>query len=319
MGTAEPRDVLIIGGGLAGLSAAIYLGRSRRNTLLVHSNRSMAKWEADVQNYLGFPDGVDGNELLRRGQAQATRFQVDMVEDEITSLSAGADGMFRAKGQSEVYTAKRVLLATGLTHLPPDIQGARECLGKSLFFCKDCDAFRVQDKRIVIIGHSNEAADYALAMLAYSPSVMLATNGRPPRWDGLRAEWLAEYHIMIRQEAICMVDHEEGRLRGLTFEQGEELLVDAVFTSRGDVFHSELAEEAGAALDAMGQVVVDADMKTSVKGLYAAGCLTPANCQLIIAAGQGATAAQAINRDLFEENLREHCLPCFTPGSSSPR
>jgi thioredoxin reductase (NADPH) len=279
----------------------------------------MAKWEADVQNYLGFPDGVDGNELLRRGQAQATRFQVDMVEDEITSLRAGAEGMFRAKGQSEVYTAKRVLLATGLTHLPPDIQGVRECLGKSLFFCKDCDAFRVQDKRIVIIGHSNEAADYALAMLAYSSSVMLATNGRPPRWDGLRAEWLAEYHIMIRQEAICMVDHEEGRLRRLTFEQGEELLVDAVFTSRGDVFHSELAEEAGAALDAMGQVVVDADMKTSVKGLYAAGCLTPANCQLIIAAGQGATAAQAINRDLFEESLREHCLPCFAPGSSSPR
>lgn len=317
MSTVELLEVLIIGGGPAGLSAAIYLGRSRRNTLLVHSNRSMAKWEADVQNYLGFPDGVDGNALLRLGQAQAKRFQVDMVEDEITALTIGADGMFRAKGQSALYTAKRVLLATGLTHLPPDIQGVRECLGKSLFFCKDCDAFRVQDKRIVIIGHSNEAADYALAMLAYSPSVMLATNGRVPRWDADHAEWLAEYHIMIRQEAICMVDHKEGRLRALTFAQGEEWLVDALFTSRGDVFHNELAEEAGAALDASGQVTVDSDLKTTVRGLYAAGCLTPANCQMIIAAGQGATAAQAINRDLFEESLREHRLPCFEQPEDS--
>jgi thioredoxin reductase (NADPH) len=168
----------------------------------------------------------------------------------------------------------------------------------------------VQDKRIVIIGQSNEAAGYALAMLAYSPSVMLATNGKPPRWDADYAAWLAEYRLAVRQERICAVDHQEGQLRALTFEQGEELEVDAVFTSRGDVYHSALAQQAGAALDATGQVIVDSDLNTTVKGLYAAGCLTPANCQMIIAAGQGATAAQAINRDLFEESLREHRLPC---------
>jgi thioredoxin reductase (NADPH) len=204
-----------------------------------------------------------------------------------------------------------LLLATGLTHLPPDIPGVRECLGKSLFFCKDCDACRVQDKRIVIIGTHNDAADYALAMLDYSPSVMLATNGTPPSWDAEHAAWLDEHRIMIRQERICEVAHQDGLLRAVTFAQGEELVVDAVFASRGDVFHSALAEQAGAALDATGQVIVDADLNTTVKGLYAAGCLTPANCQMIIAAGQGATAAQAINRDLFEESLREHRLPCF--------
>jgi thioredoxin reductase (NADPH) len=316
MSTIEPQEVLIIGGGLAGLSAAVYLGRSRRKTLLVHSNRSMAKWETDVQNYLGFPDGIDGNELLRRGEAQVKRFQVTMVEDDIHALHTDREGIFRATGQTGQYSALRVLIATGLTHLPPDIPGVKECLGKSLFFCKDCDAFRVQGQRIVIIGHSNEAADYALAMLLYSPSVVIATNGNRPRWDSAHAAWLGEYRIRIREERICKVDQTNGQLRALTFQQGDELVVDAVFTSRGDVYHSELAEGAGAALDSTGQILVDSDLKTTVPGLYAAGCLTPANCQMIIAAGQGATAAQAINRDLFEESLREHCLPRFSQPMS---
>lgn len=320
----EPQiqEVLIIGGGLAGLSAAVYLGRSRRDTLLVHSDRSMAKWEADVQNYLGFPDGIDGNELLRLGRAQVTRFHVGIVEDEISSLEKIKDGTFRAQGRESTYAAKRVLIATGLTHLPPDIPGVKDCLGKSLFFCKDCDAFRVQGRRIVIIGHGNEAVDYALAMLLYSPSVMIATNGNEPRWDGDRAAWLTEYRIMIRRERICRVEHDGGHLQGFAFEQGEQVAVDAAFTTRGDIYHSDLAEEAGASLDNQGEIIIDVHLQTTVPGLYAAGCVTPANCQMIIAAGQGATAAQAINRDLFEESLREHRLPCFSetcPGTAAGR
>ncbi|MBA2485469.1 MAG: NAD(P)/FAD-dependent oxidoreductase [Nitrospira sp.] len=311
MPKTELHDVLIIGGGLAGLSAAVYLGRSRRDTLLVHSNRSMAKWEADAQNYLGFPEGIDGNELLRLGQAQVTRFHVGLVEDDIASLKKIGDGTFRAQGGLHTYAARRVLVATGLTHLPPEIPGVKDCLGKSLFFCKDCDAFRVQGQRIVIIGHGNEAADYALAMLLYSPSVIIATNGTEPHWDADHAGWLSEYRVLVRRERICEVKHEEGQLQGFTFDQGERISVDAAFTTRGDIYHSGLAEGAGASLDDSGEIIIDAHLNTTVPGLYAAGCVTSANCQMIIAAGQGATAAQAINRDLFEECLREHRLPCF--------
>lgn len=303
-------EVIIIGGGLAGLSAAIYLGRSQRETLLIHTNRSMAKWEADVQNYLGFPEGIDGEDLLARGMEQVVRFEVAVIEDDIRSLTLDGD-TFCLSGAGTVYRARRVLLATGLTHLPPEIPGVRECLGQSLFFCKDCDAFRVQGKKIVIIGGNNEAADYALAMLLFTSNVMICTNGRTPRWDTDHAGWLEEYAVPIRHDRIRSVLHDNGQLTAFIFEQGGPVHVEGAFTTRGDVYHTNLAESAGAKLDEDGQVIVDHYLQTTVPGLYAAGCVTPANCQMIIAAGQGAIAGQAINRDLFDESLKRHALPRF--------
>ena len=301
-------DALIVGGGPAGLSAAIYLGRSRRRTLLIHSAHSMAKWEKDVQNYLGFPDGIEGQDLLKRGLVQIRRYKVEVIEDTVQFVRP-AGAYFELVGNTQHYQAKRVLLATGLTHLPPDLEGVRECLGHSLFFCKDCDAYRVQGKRIVIIGHNVEAAEYALAMLLFTSRVMICTNGTEPTWSADHHRWIDEAAIPVRISRITALKHEKGGIRALSFESGAEILLDAAFTTRGDVVHNALAESAGAELDRDGQVVVDACMRTSVPGLYAAGCLTPANCQMIIAAGQGATAGQAINRDLFEESLRTNRLP----------
>ncbi|MGC3974413.1 MAG: NAD(P)/FAD-dependent oxidoreductase [Nitrospira sp.] len=312
---AKDWDVIIVGSGPAGLSAAVYLGRSQRRTLLLHSGHSMAKWELDVQNYLGFPDGIAGTDLLDRGLRQARRFGAEVIEDTLMSLRVG--DLFRLEGRETSYEAGRVLLATGLTHLPPDIPGVKECLGRSLFFCKDCDACRVQGRRIAIIGWNNEAAEYALGMLAFSSSVKVCTNGREPEWDTTHAGWLNEYGVSVSPPRICTVDHDGGLIKSFTLESGELLEADAAFTTRGDVAHNRLAAQAGAALNEEGQVVVDPCMQTSVPGLYAAGCLTPANCQMIIAAGQGAIAGQAINRDLFEESLRRHALP--TRGSTTDR
>ncbi len=308
----KPREVIVIGGGLAGLSAAIYLGRSRRDAMLIHSDRSMAKWEGDVQNYLGFPDGIAGPAILERGRRQVKRFGVEILADEVQALRKDEE-IFHVIGKAQSYSAKRVLVATGLTHLPPEIAGVRECLGVSLFFCKDCDAYRVQGKRIVIIGHNNEAADYALAMLLFSPRVLIATNGHDTTWDRTRANWIEEYRIALRKDRITAVEHEKGHIHAVTFGQ-DRIDAEAAFATRGDVTHAALLEKLGAKLDPEGYVVVDTCLRTSVPGLYAAGCVTPANCQMIIAAGQGATAAQAINRDLFDDSLKTHALPRFPIG-----
>ncbi|MDQ6808872.1 MAG: NAD(P)/FAD-dependent oxidoreductase [Verrucomicrobiota bacterium] len=301
------REVIIIGGGIGGLSAAIYLGRAQRDTLVIDSGHSMAKWEPTVENYLGFADGIDGEELLRRGQKQAERHQVEFTQDEITEVTSGEE-FFTLRGKKDVYSARRILLATGIFHLPPDIPGVKECLGHSMFFCKDCDGFRVQEKRIAICGSNAEAVEYALGMLLYSSCVIIATNGEKIRWGPRHAEWIAEYEIPVYTDRIRDVEHRDRKILGLTLENGPEVKIDNIFTTRGDIFHTELAEQLGAKLDEDGQIEVDHCMHTSVPRLYAAGCVTPANCQMIIAAGEGAAAAQSINRDLFEESLKNHSL-----------
>ena len=299
-------DAVIVGGGVAGLSAAVYLGRSRRKALLVDSGQSMARWEPLVENYLGFPEGLSGKALLDRGRAQAKKFGVCTVDDRIARIRKEGE-TFLLEGGS-IYRSIRVLLATGLTHLLPDIPGADRCLGNSVLFCKDCDAFRVRGKRIAIYGRRNEAARYALAMLAFSPTVTILTDGREPAWDHSWQEALDEYRLPVCRDPVKELEHRGGRLGAVVFQDGR-IPLDALFATRGDVYHTALAEGLGAEEDDEGQLIVDGDMRTTVPGLYAAGCVTPANCQMIIAAGQGAAAAQAMDRDLFDETLRGHKLP----------
>jgi thioredoxin reductase (NADPH) len=306
----QTREVIIVGAGMAGLSAAIYLGRAQRDTLVIDSGRSMAKWEPVVENYLGFADGVAGEDLLKDGRRQAERHDVKFVEDEVQEITSDESAFF-LRGKEETYRARRLLLATGIFHLPPEIPGVHECLGHSMFFCKDCDGFRVREKRIAIIGSNDDAVEYALGMLMYSACVMVATNGEEPRWTEQHAQWLEEYEIPVHTAKIHDVEHRKRKITALRFEGDREVKIDYIFTTRGDVFHTALAEQLGAKLDEQGQLVVDDKMRTTVPRLYAAGCVTPANCQMIIAAGQGATAAQAINRDLFEEGLENHSLRRF--------
>ncbi|MGI8890245.1 MAG: NAD(P)/FAD-dependent oxidoreductase [Chthoniobacterales bacterium] len=310
MDKSDRREAIIIGGGIAGLSAAIYLGRAERDTLLIDAGHSMAKWEPEVQNYLGFPDGVGGEELLKYGHRQASHYKVDFAKDEIKSVARRKEGFF-LRGRRRTYRTRRLLIATGIFHLPPRIPGVKECLGHSMFFCKDCDGYRVRGKRIVICGANDEAVEYALGMLHYSPCVIVATNEDKPRWSRKHAALLKKYEIPVHDKKITGVDHCGCRVRGLRFKGGSEVKIDCIFTTRGDIFHTKLAEALGAKLDSEGQIEVDHCMRTSVERLYAAGCVTPANCQMIIAAGQGAAAAQAMNRDLFKESIATHSLRRF--------
>ncbi len=310
MNRPRKAQVIIIGGGMAGLSAAIYLARAKRQTLVIDNKTSMARWEPDVQNFLGFPSGISGSELLERARKQVRRYGARIIPDHIHAASAGKR-CFRLKGEKGFYTCERLVLATGIFHIPPDIPGVEPCLGHSMFFCKDCDGFRVQGQTVAIYGFTNEAVEYALGILLYSPRVLLVTVGRKPQWSKNHERWIREYKIPVCCDSVVNVRHTKGQIRSLQFHDGHEVQTDALFTTRGDIYHNKLALELGAQVDTEGEIRVDADMRTTIPGLYAAGCVTPANCQMIIAAGQGATAAQAINRDLLNRSLATHSLRRF--------
>ena len=306
----QPWDTIIIGGGIAGLSAAIYLARAKRRTLVIDNGKSLAKWATDVENYLGFPKGIAGEELLSLGGKQARHFGAEFVEDLIGELRHAPSNVFQAVGQQEVYEARRVLLATGIYHLPPEIPGARDCLGQSMFFCKDCDGLRCEGMRIGIFGWNNEAVEYALGMLLYSPCVFIFPNGHEPGWSAQHQQWIQEYEIPVYPEPVVDLHHKKGAVEWLEVKSGARVELDALFTTRGDIYHNKLAHQLGANTRD-GEVLVNECMETTVRGLYAAGCVTPSNCQMIIAAGEGAKAGQAINRSLFEESLQTHSLHRF--------
>jgi thioredoxin reductase (NADPH) len=278
-----------------------------RDVVVVDAGHSMAIWEPEVQNYMGFPEGISGTELLEKGREQAKMFGAELVEDEVLDVQ-GECGSFALTGRRGVIRAKRVLLATGIFHLPPDIPGVKPCTGKSMFYCKDCDGYKVKGKRLAIVGAIDDAVEYALGMLAYSPSVLIATNGEIPHWDEQHQTWLEEYEIPVFTGRVEEVEHDDGLIHSLRFEGGRRVAIDYLFTTRGDMYHIALAKELGVEVSEEREIVVSPKLETSVRGVYAAGCVTPANCQMIIAAGQGATAAQAINRDLFEESLERHTL-----------
>ncbi len=315
------REVIIVGGGLAGLSAAIYLGRALRDVLMIDAHESLAIWEPEVQNYLGF-EKIDGRELLNRAREQALHYGAEIIREEVDQARKAGD-VFHLKAKKSAFEARRVLLATGVYHLPPRIPAVDEGGGKSMFFCKDCDGYRVQGKRVIIAGSNDDAVDYALGILMFTDSVVLLTNGEVPRWDADHERWLREYQVPIHVEKIVHVEHREGCISSVTLANSQRLAADCLFTTRGDVCHNYLARQLGANLDCNGQVIVDHEQRTSVPGLYAAGCVTPANCQMIIAAGHGATAAQSINRDLFEESrrngsLRDHRARQVARGNTEP-
>jgi thioredoxin reductase (NADPH) len=302
MNESVKAEVIIVGGGIAGLSAAIYLGRAKRDTLVIDAGKSMARWEPDVENFLGFPNGISGEELLSRARQQARRYHVKFARDQVISART-RNRKFFLRSEKRHYTCRRLLLATGIFHIPPDIPGVKPCLGHSLFFCKDCDGYRVQNRSIAIYGWRNETAEYALAMLAYTKRVVIVTDGHKPRWNRRHKDWLRHRGIPVYRKTIRDVRHRRGQLQALVFRDEVNLAIEGLFTTRGDIYFSKLAEGLGAKVNRAGEIVVSGNMRTTVEGLFAAGCVTPANCQMIISAGQGASAAQAINRDLFEEAL----------------
>ena len=300
-------DVVIVGGGIAGLSASIYIARALRSACIIDNGKSMARWEPDVQNFLGFPDGIAGPDLLQRGRRQAERYGVTIENNDVLGAEADANG-FVIRCETVEVRSRMLLLTTGIYHIPPDIPGVPECLGHSMFFCKDCDGYRVQDRKIAVYGANNEAVRYALGMLLFSSVVIILTDGHPIHWDSQHAQWIEEYEIPVFTREVIRLDHAGGQINSATLDDKICLDVDVLFTTRGDVYYNELAKALGAKVSTSGEVEVDADQQTSVPRLYAAGCVTPANCQMIIAAGQGAIAAQAINRALLEEDVTGHRL-----------
>jgi thioredoxin reductase (NADPH) len=294
-------DCLIIGGGPAGLTAALYLARYRRHARLFDDGESRAALIPESHNYPGFK-GIAGPELLTRLREQALKYGAALETGRVTELKRQADGSFIARSGNATVSARTVLLATGLIDEAPGIEGlSAGVYTGAIRYCPICDGFEATDRRIGVLGGLADAAKKALFLRTYSRKVILfETASRRESAADLRSCLLG---ADIQMGGIPMRVECNGNGVEVTVEGGRRVTVDVFYPALGCTVRSELATRLNAECDEIGNLRVDAHQRTSVEGLYAAGDVVTDLHQLSVATAHAAIAATDIHNRL-ERNLR---------------
>ncbi len=297
-------DVIIAGGGPAGLSAAVYLGRFLRRTLVVDAGQGRSAFPQINENYLGFPRGVAARRLRELGRRQAVRFGVAFAEGSITAVRREArSGLFAVESGSGAWQARALILATGVTDIWPAFAGAHRYVGRSLFWCITCDGFRTRGQQVLLIGAADSAVTTACQFLRYTDRLtfLAVDSGCSP--GGLRT--LREHRIAVVEGAIERVEGARGLVRRVR-AGGRWLETDLMFSLLGAVPNTAPAAQLGVLLDDTGHIRIDREQRTNVPCVYAAGDVTgPYAHQVTSAVHEGAMAAQAANYDLYEDFQQE--------------
>lgn len=291
-------DCLVIGAGPAGLSAATYLARFRRDVLCVESGPSRAELIPVTHNLAGYPDGIAGAELLRRLRLQAANHGVVPRLARVESLRA-IEGGFEAVAGGELLHAARVVLATGIVDQHPDFPGLREATREGLVrWCPVCDGYEVLDQHVAVLGPPRLALGHALFLRTYTRSLCLLALPDAP---GLDAAGLAKLQAagieLVHAPAISARPAEAGGIE-IEFAGGGRRRFDTLYPMQGCSVQAALALELGVRCDDAGGLVVDAHLATSVPGLYAIGDLVNVINQIGVAFGHAAIAATAIHHSL---------------------
>jgi thioredoxin reductase (NADPH) len=302
-------DCLIIGGGPAGLTAAIYLARYHLALRVVDAGRSRAGWIPRTHNHAGFPGGISGKDLLARMREQAQLYGAAILTGRVTRLDR-VDGGFCAETGGGTITARSVLLATGITNRRPQVDDALhdEALAAGLIrYCPVCDGFEVTDRRVGVIGTGARGVAEAGFLRGFTADLTLIASDGPHRLDDDERARLDQLGIACIDGPARVAAIRDGRLVVET-AQGEQAF-DSVYPALGSDVHAELAGQIGVALSEDGNILVDDHQRTNVAGVYAAGDVVIGLDQISHAMGEGGVAATTIRNDLCRDRpiLRETC------------
>ncbi|MHB8285131.1 MAG: NAD(P)/FAD-dependent oxidoreductase [Caulobacteraceae bacterium] len=292
-------DCVVIGGGPAGLTAAIYLGRFRRQAMVVDSGNSRASWIPRSRNLPGFPEGVEGPVLLERMRDQARLYGADLRQGRVEAVARGDDGVFSLEVDGQSVQARTVLLATGVVENEPRLPHVVDAVKSGLIrICPICDGFEAIDKRIGVLGNGDHAAAEALFLRTYTPHLTLLLVGETDDLSPETHQKLSDAGICITHAPIESVGVQDDHLTALCTNDGQTHRFDAVYSAFGTTAQSALARAVGAQLDATGRLYAGDHQETSVDGLYAAGDLVRGLNQISVANGEAAIAATAIHNRL---------------------
>jgi len=292
-------DALIVGGGPAGLVAAIYLARFRRNVVVADAGGGRASLIPRSHNYPGFPDGIAGKDLLQRLRDQAQRYGATIVDTRIDHLEHAGDGVFVANDATQSFRARRIVLATGVTDIEPELPNLRDAIRQGLIrHCPICDGYEVIGRRVAVIGHGSKGVEEAHFIRHFTDDLTLFSLG-PAGIDDRERAGLAARGIGLVEAKITEVQREAQAIVGLRTEDDRNYRFDTLYSALGSVVHCALGRELDADCADDGAICTDRHLRTSIEGLYACGDIVHETLnQIAVAAGQAAIAATAIHNSL---------------------
>ncbi|WP_340005153.1 NAD(P)/FAD-dependent oxidoreductase [Paenibacillus sp. FSL K6-0276] len=296
-------DCAIIGGGPAGLNAALVLGRARKNVVVIDEGRARNRVTRKTHGFLT-RDRISPSDFRRIAKEQISAYpSVTFSEDTAISIT-GTDGDFKITTvQGQTYRSKKLLFAIGMKDLPMDIKGLSDVYGRSAFICPYCDGWELRDQPLVVIVKGADATHMAQVISGWTNNITICTNGPDDLTEAQRKE-LQQHNIPVFDSPIQSIESNEGMLQQVVLKDSTSINCTGIFFRPKLMIGSDLPQAIGCEITEAGTVIVDNLGKTNVPGVFSAGDAATHLHQAIIAASMGSLAGVGINNELNEEEWR---------------
>ncbi|MCR5609802.1 MAG: NAD(P)/FAD-dependent oxidoreductase [Lachnospiraceae bacterium] len=273
-------DIIIIGAGPAGISAAIYAKRAGTNVLVLDNDNSELIKAHKIDNYYGFPEGISGSTLYDNGIQQAKNLEIDLKKEAVLNIKMNENMCYDVKTSDNIYTSDSVIFATGTKKAKPLIKGLNEFEGKGISYCAICDGFFYRKKDVVIIGDGDYALSEASDLVNIVNSITILTNGKEPGFENC--------NYKVDKRPITSINGDM-KVEEIEFSDGSTLKTDGIFIAIGSAGASDFAKKMGIMTN-NDNIKVNEHMETNIKGVYACGNITGGLLQVNKAVYEGAVA-----------------------------
>jgi thioredoxin reductase len=294
-------DAIVVGGGVAGLSAALLLGRACKRVLVCDAGKPRNQVAHAAHSFFS-RDGIAPAELLQIGREQLQPYDVEIRQGEVVDAEQVGDRFQVTLSNGDQFVGRKLLLATGMKDTLPSIKGFAELWGDSVFHCPYCHGWEVRDRPLAIYGKGEVGFEQAFMLTGWSRDLVLCSDGAAELSDEHRQK-LIDWGVQIREEKIDRLNHQDGELTEIVFTNNEVLPRRGILLHPQSHQHSHLAAKLGCKLGSNDIIEVDEFKQTSVAGVYAVGDASSPLSQISWAVASGMLAASFVNRTLIEENL----------------